>query len=65
MSDEIDEVRHQVSADLGKFFEKALENMGDSDSGEQSGRESQKLLETMEWDQAVEKYREGMDKDEA
>lgn len=24
MSDEIDEVRHQVSADLGKFFEKAL-----------------------------------------
>lgn len=25
----------------------------------------QKMLETMEWDQAVEKYREGMDKDEA
>lgn len=41
MSDEIDEVRHQVSADLGEFFEKALENMGDSDSGEQSGRESE------------------------
>ena len=41
MSDEIDEVRRQVSAGLEKFFKKVLENMGDSDSGEQPGRESE------------------------
>lgn len=41
MSDGIDELRSQVSAGLEEFFEKIMKNMGDSDSGEQSGRESE------------------------